>query len=283
MSLKIMAAVWEDQDTRGSERLVLLALADQANDQGYCWPSLETIAIKCNLKRRYVIDLVKALTEKGKIEREQRSENGLHTSTMYRVVVRRDTPRSEEERTTVVRNSSPPSEADLTTGSEAERTRVVRPASLKPSFNRQLEPSNKTSSRAAEPAADDLDAHETELSRMQALYERLTGYPSTPADEKAIEESIRLGVIERDIAAAIAWRTENGKLSYGAKSLLGTVRVEVAKRVQAQAAANAAANAPPEITSNGSRASPRANGRKNAGVLERAKQEALERRNGKRA
>jgi hypothetical protein len=49
----IMAAVWP-LDLRVSEKLVLLALADNANDEGYCWPLVSTLMAKCSLCERAV-------------------------------------------------------------------------------------------------------------------------------------------------------------------------------------------------------------------------------------
>ncbi|MBK6707558.1 MAG: helix-turn-helix domain-containing protein [Sphingomonadales bacterium] len=43
MSIQIMTVVWE-LDLPDSEKLALLALADNANDEGYCWPSMATLA-----------------------------------------------------------------------------------------------------------------------------------------------------------------------------------------------------------------------------------------------
>lgn len=120
-----MKIVWENSNTKGSERLVLLALADQANDDGYCWPSFETIAKRANISRRFVIKIMNNLQEKGLIERKRRNSNGLFTSSLYRVVVN---------------YSSLPSEQEFTTSSEQEFTRVVNGSSLKPSINHQFKP-----------------------------------------------------------------------------------------------------------------------------------------------
>ncbi len=52
MSIKIMTAVW-NLDLPDSEKLALLALADCANDEGLCWPSMATpwMAARLNLQR----------------------------------------------------------------------------------------------------------------------------------------------------------------------------------------------------------------------------------------
>ena len=47
MSVRLMTEVWA-VSLPDSEKLVLLALADCANDEGLCWPSMATLARKCS-------------------------------------------------------------------------------------------------------------------------------------------------------------------------------------------------------------------------------------------
>lgn len=46
MSIKVMSWVWDNSPYEGKQLLIHLALADFADDDGYCWPSQETIARK---------------------------------------------------------------------------------------------------------------------------------------------------------------------------------------------------------------------------------------------
>lgn len=66
MSLRLMSAVWDLQTESHTQKLVLLALADNANDEGVCWPSIATIAKKCNLTKRSVQLQIRKL-EKGRL------------------------------------------------------------------------------------------------------------------------------------------------------------------------------------------------------------------------
>src|ERR1700733_434815 len=50
MSIKIMSDVWAYSKASATPLLVLLCLADWADDDGECWPSISTIARKCRLK-----------------------------------------------------------------------------------------------------------------------------------------------------------------------------------------------------------------------------------------
>ena len=45
-----MSNVWRYSKASGTPLLVLLCLADYADDQGECWPAIRTIRDKCRLK-----------------------------------------------------------------------------------------------------------------------------------------------------------------------------------------------------------------------------------------
>ena len=68
MSIRVMSQVWEIE-LPDSEKLVLLALADSANDEGACWPSMRTLAGKCSKSDRTVQAAIKLLVEKGHLSR----------------------------------------------------------------------------------------------------------------------------------------------------------------------------------------------------------------------
>lgn len=61
MSIQIMSQVWQNGPREPQNLLVLLALADMADDHGFCTPSLHLIAAKsrCNVKMvRHVLGLL---------------------------------------------------------------------------------------------------------------------------------------------------------------------------------------------------------------------------------
>ena len=62
MSIKLMTAVWA-LDLPSSEKFVLLSLADNANDDGVCWPSITNVASKTSLSRKTVQRAIRTLTE----------------------------------------------------------------------------------------------------------------------------------------------------------------------------------------------------------------------------
>ncbi len=50
MSIKLMSQVWEVQSLTQPRKMLLLAVADFANDEGHSWPSVETLMRKCSFK-----------------------------------------------------------------------------------------------------------------------------------------------------------------------------------------------------------------------------------------
>lgn len=91
-----MTAVWSI-DLPDSQKIVLLALADCANDEGGCWPSMATLAKKCSKGERTVQGVIKQLVEAGHLSRKEIPGKGCQ----YTVHPRRDctpaetAPRSE--------------------------------------------------------------------------------------------------------------------------------------------------------------------------------------------
>jgi DNA-binding MarR family transcriptional regulator len=71
MSVRIMSAVWERQDITPTQKLVLLAFADWANDEGLCWPSIERVCVKSSLTRRTVQVAIRDLSEMGLLVQEK--------------------------------------------------------------------------------------------------------------------------------------------------------------------------------------------------------------------
>lgn len=67
MSIKRMTAVWDESCHKGNDLLLLLSLADHANDEGYCWPSIETLAKKTRLSESTVIRATKRMEDSGEL------------------------------------------------------------------------------------------------------------------------------------------------------------------------------------------------------------------------
>lgn len=65
MSVRISAAVWSIKGLKAPERIVLLAIADHADDDGHCWPSMVLLADKCEMTDRGVRGVIRRLEQAG--------------------------------------------------------------------------------------------------------------------------------------------------------------------------------------------------------------------------
>ena len=76
------------QDLKPVPKLVLMALADAADDQGICWPSVATIAIKVGVSTRTVRRVMQALIGCELLTAEQRyRSDGSCSSNRYRLLL----------------------------------------------------------------------------------------------------------------------------------------------------------------------------------------------------
>ena len=72
MSISLMTDVWK-LPLQAPRKMVLLALADNANDEGTdCWPSVGKLVEKCSMSERAVQGHLAALEEGGYIKRHER-------------------------------------------------------------------------------------------------------------------------------------------------------------------------------------------------------------------
>jgi len=89
-----MASVFE-LDVASSWKLVLLAMADHARDDGTgCYPSIELLARKTSQSRRGVQKIMRRLEDAGLIAPSKVSRGGPHRSTEYRLTLANSEPRS---------------------------------------------------------------------------------------------------------------------------------------------------------------------------------------------
>ena len=69
MSVYYSAAAW-DADLEVTAKLVLLALADWANDDGLCWPSVAALVARTGVSDRTVQRTLRGLAEDGYVVAE---------------------------------------------------------------------------------------------------------------------------------------------------------------------------------------------------------------------
>lgn len=127
-----MTAVWPLVLPR-TEKFVLLALADNANDEGVCWPSIATLCKKTCTSEREVQRAIAALDKSGQLSRIMRAG----TSPVYHIHPRHsDTPVTESPPS--LRHPTPVTLAPLPRqgGTPTPVTLAPKP-SIEPSLNHQ--------------------------------------------------------------------------------------------------------------------------------------------------
>lgn len=121
-----MVAVWKHAPCEGTDLLLLLALADNANDEGICWPSISTLSQKIRRCHRQTYDHLRRLEEAGAIHRHARRGK----PTIYRVV----TP-AENRSTAATRSSTPAATRSSTPADHRHHNRNLEPT-VKPPLPR---------------------------------------------------------------------------------------------------------------------------------------------------
>jgi hypothetical protein len=85
MSFKAMAWASKQKVGKSPSKFILLMLADRANDDGYCWPSLDRIADDCEMSRSTVVRHTKFLEFLCLIEIIRRKKDGVDLPNKYQL------------------------------------------------------------------------------------------------------------------------------------------------------------------------------------------------------
>lgn len=85
LSIKAMNWVWRHSRSKNGQRLVILAVADCANQDGDAWPSLSELQRKTNLSREGVCDALAGLLRIGELE-IVKDRKGPRGQNVYRII-----------------------------------------------------------------------------------------------------------------------------------------------------------------------------------------------------
>jgi biotin operon repressor len=109
-----------------SRKLVLLKLADNANDKGECFPSYQHIADQCEISRRSVINHIDDLCKQGLVRKVYRKGEKGNSSNIYIIDLdgAKNSPPSENSASGVVKELHHPSEAVASPPSEISAPRT---------------------------------------------------------------------------------------------------------------------------------------------------------------
>lgn len=125
MSMILMVKALKTKVGNPLRKLVLLKLADNANDQGECWPSYQYIADQCEMSKRSVMIHISKLIEDGFLRKEHRiGGEKKNKSNLYTLMV------GAGDSLGVVQEIHPPSAGDSLGGSAGDSPRTYH--SLEP-------------------------------------------------------------------------------------------------------------------------------------------------------
>ena len=74
MSIKLITKVFEDSTLTSTQKLIMIALSDNANDDGVCYPKIETIMKKTSLGSTAVVSNLSKLEEKNVLQKTFRAK-----------------------------------------------------------------------------------------------------------------------------------------------------------------------------------------------------------------
>ncbi|ELF6206787.1 helix-turn-helix domain-containing protein [Pseudomonas putida] len=83
MSMELMVKAMKTKVGNPLRKLVLIKLADNANDMGECWPSYQHVADQCEIARSTVKSHIRELEKAGLVRREYRRKGELNQSNLF--------------------------------------------------------------------------------------------------------------------------------------------------------------------------------------------------------
>jgi len=88
MSMMLMVSAMQQKVGSSTRKLVLLKLADNANDKGQCFPSYQHIADQCEISKRAAIEHIKQLETDGFLIIKRRKTDKGNTSNIYQLTLK---------------------------------------------------------------------------------------------------------------------------------------------------------------------------------------------------
>ena len=148
MSIKAMSLVWDHSTQKGSSLILLLAIADYANEDNRAWPSIGTLAAKIRMSERNTQILMRKIMDAGELEMQQNAcPNGTN---VYRITLGKGgenfTPLGGE-------NFAPGGAKPSTEGVKNSAQGGAIAIAPEPSLDPSVEPSVREGAGTAQPAA----------------------------------------------------------------------------------------------------------------------------------
>ena len=221
MSVRLIADVLEHvHDVTSGQKLLLICLANYANDKGECWPSISSLAAQADVTPRHVSGMLHDLAKLGYVTiREQSGKSNSYT-------IRVAQPTNPSSGVPTKRSSPLNPASPLNPSSGDPRTTVHPPtnhssgvptnhSSSKPSIGTVIEPSSEPSGGADAPKP--LPDNGPIQKIVKAWYERAGVEPANYAKALGFAKQLHAArVTPRELSemydwyAADPWRVERG-------------------------------------------------------------------------
>jgi len=146
VSFRILNSVWNAAPYRGSTLLILLAIADYANDQGLCFPSVSAIARKTRLTTRQASYILRRLREDEVIAVEPGGGRGVHSR--YHLSLKWNSVKSNSVKQLSVKSAAE------TLKSTSQNSEICDSAIRKNRHEPSIEPSGASCSDLDKPASE---------------------------------------------------------------------------------------------------------------------------------
>lgn len=185
-----MTRVWKHSKQEGNGLLILLALADWANDDGYAWPSVDTLAHKARVSDRTVQRQIQKIESDGELRiLEGEGPNGVH---LYQVTV--DVGVSDEQGDTVSPPTTVQPRGDNVTVRGDKPGVTVSPNTSLTIIDTPEEPSDSRTSSA-----------KRQRSEFQETHDRLCRYFAEISGHEYVDPQGKLTAKERRDLVAKTW------------------------------------------------------------------------------
>lgn len=226
MSSKILGNVWDAcaaHDVKGAKLVIMARLADYSNDDGICYPSVETICRQLGLGESTVRTAIAELESAGWLRRESRRKGNRNTSNLYHLNAERleALARIEKDKVAELKqqrrddgfhpSDSEPSKSEP---SDSDKKGVLTRQNLTPDpqVNSKHDPSVNSkhesqyigaSADASSPASSPKQDYSPEFETTWQAYPKRAGGNSKAAAYKAWKARLKDGVKPEDMLAGV--------------------------------------------------------------------------------
>lgn len=194
MSMELMVKAMKIRVGNPLRKLVLIKLADNASDQGECWPSYQHIADQCEISKRSVMNHITALCESGLVKKVSRKGEKGNSSNIYllRLDGAKDSPGGSANNSLPSAANSPGGAGVAPGGSAGDSPRTSH--SFEPVKEPVNEPTIGAPADASAPARSARQEYSPEFEQAWQEYPKRAGGNSKSAAFKAWKARIREGI-----------------------------------------------------------------------------------------